>query len=114
MTKDLENFIAEIEEILKESAKTLSDESKKYLLSLKEKEDGNLTKNGAAILRWMQENRMKYHNIFTAKIIGEGLFLNPKSVSGSVRKLVTDGLVIKQGANPVSYSLTECGMTYSI
>lgn len=114
MTKDLEKFIAEIEEIFRETAKTLSDESKKYLLSLKEKEDNNLTKNGAAILRWMQENTTKYLNLFTAKVIGEALFMNSKSVSGSMRKLVADGYVKKEGTNPVTYSLTENGIYYII
>ena len=70
--------------------------------------------NGLKILQYMQQNNEKYNNIFSAKNIGEGLFLSSRSVSGSMRKLVTDEYVHKIGNNPVCYSLTEQGKNIDI
>lgn len=67
------------------------------------------TEKGIKIIKCMQENQEKYMNIFSSKTIGELLFMAPRSVSGSMKKLITDGYVIKVGANPVSYSLTDAG-----
>ena len=44
--------------------------------------------------------------------IGEGIFMSGRSVSGSMRKLVTDGYVEKVGTNPVCYGLTDTGRDY--
>lgn len=73
---------------------------------------GGMTENGVKILKIMQDNFEKYINIFTSKNIGEILFMSPRSVSGSMKKLITDGLVEKIGSNPVSYGLTELGKNY--
>ena len=78
------------------------------------KSNGEITENGLKILQYMQENNEKYNNIFSAKNIGEGLFLSSRSVSGSMRKLVTDEYVHKIGNNPVCYSLTEQGKNTDI
>ena len=78
------------------------------------KSNGEITENGLKILQYMQENNEKYNNIFSAKNIGEGLFLSSRSVSGSMRKLVTDEYVYKIGNNPVCYSLTEQGKNIDI
>jgi Mn-dependent DtxR family transcriptional regulator len=51
---------------------------------------------------------------FTAKGIGDELFISSRTVSGACRKLVTDGFVEKIGQNPVSYTLTEKGKNYKI
>ena len=59
-------------------------------------------------------NYKKYNNILTSKIIGEGLFMGSRSVSGSIRKLISDGYVEKVGSNPVTYSLTNDGINYII
>ena len=69
----------------------------------------DLTDKNKNILKWMQENVDKYHNIFNAKQIGDGLFMSGRSVSGSIRKLVSLGLVDKQGKDPVCYSITDIG-----
>lgn len=69
----------------------------------------NITEKGAKILQTMQENKTLYNNIFNAKILGELLFMAPRSVSGSIKKLVTDGYVEKLGSNPISYKLTQLG-----
>ena len=54
-----------------------------------------------------------YNNIFTAKSLGEAIGLGSKVVSGSMRKLVLDGFFEKIGANPVSYAITEKGLSFN-
>lgn len=71
-----------------------------------------ITENGIKILKIMQNKLDQYNNIFTSKNIGEFLFMSPRSVSGSMKKLITDGYVIKLGLNPVSYGLTDLGKNY--
>jgi DNA-binding MarR family transcriptional regulator len=44
-----------------------------------------------------------------AKDIAEALFVSSRTVSGAMRKLVTDGFVEKIGQDPVMYSITEKG-----
>lgn len=68
-----------------------------------------ITENGAKILAYMQENYQKYNNVFKAKEIGEGLFVSSRSVSGSMKKLITEGFVEKIDSNPVAYSITDKG-----
>lgn len=68
-----------------------------------------ITENGAKILAYMQENYQKYNNVFKAKEIGEGLFVSSRSVSGSMKKLITEGFVEKIGSDPVAYSITDKG-----
>lgn len=68
-----------------------------------------ITENGAKILTYMQENYQKYNNVFKAKEIGEGLFVSSRSVSGSMKKLITEGFVEKIGSDPVAYSITDKG-----
>ena len=69
----------------------------------------DLTDKNKSILKWMQDNFPKYLNTFSAKQIGDGLFMSGRSVSGSIRKLITLGLVEKRDKDPVFYSLTEAG-----
>lgn len=68
-----------------------------------------ITENGAKILVYMQENYQKYNNVFKAKEIGEGLFVSSRSISGSMKKLITEGFVEKVGSDPVAYSITDKG-----
>ena len=70
------------------------------------------TENGIKILKCMQENEEKYMNIFKAKDIGEILFMAPRSVSGSMKKLINEGYAEKIGINPVAYGLTDAGKKY--
>ena len=73
---------------------------------------GGMTESGEKVLTWMLENEKEYSNIFSAKVIGEGLFTSSRVVSGAMRKLVTDGYVEKAGQNPVSYSLTDTARSW--
>lgn len=101
--------------ILEEWITTATDEEKIAYVrdaidSAKEEGSMELTDKNKNILAWMQENREKYNNIFTAKQIGDELFMSGRAVSGSVRKLVAAALVAKSGQNPVCYSLTDNGI----
>ena len=77
------------------------------------KSNGEITENGLKILKYMQEKQEQHNNIFSSKDIAEGLHITSRSVSGSMRKLVTDSYVEKLGNNPVCYSLTEQGKLFS-
>ena len=94
-----ECFIQEIEEALRCDPEFLSAPAKEYFESLKA--ESNVT-------------TIEFNNVFKAKDIGEGLFISPKSVSGSMRKLLKDGFVSKIGTNPVCYSLTDYGSGYEV
>lgn len=69
-----------------------------------------ITENGAKILKYMQENYQKYNNVFKSKEIGEGLFISSRSVSGSMKKLITEGFVNKIGTDPVAYEISQKGI----
>ena len=62
----------------------------------------------------MQENKDTYNNIFKAKEIGEGMGITSRTAGGAMRKLVTDGYLEKMGENPVSYSLTDLGISIDL
>ena len=117
-----EIFIQEIEELLADHCKTfgtdgLSEGARAYFEQLKatpEKEKAPFTENGAKVLIWMQENYESYNNILKAKEIGDGLFCSSRTVSGAMRKLITDGYVSKTEGTPTCYSLTELGMSVTV
>jgi DNA-binding MarR family transcriptional regulator len=117
-----EMFIQEVEELLADRRKTfgedgLSEGARAYFETLKatpEKEKAPFTENGAKVLIWMQENYESYNNILKAKEIGDGLFCSSRTVSGAMRKLVTDGYVSKTEGTPTCYSLTELGMNVTV
>ena len=115
-----EIFIQEIEELLADRCKTfgddgLSQEARAYFEALKttqEKEKPPFTENGAKVLKWMQENYDAHNNILKAKEIADGLFIpSSRTVSGALRKLITDGYVDKIAGSPVCYSLSALGMS---
>ena len=70
-----------------------------------------LTDGGKKILKYMQECGIP---ALKAKDIAEGLFISSRGVSGSLRKLVTDGFCEKVGQDPVVYTLTEKGKNFVI
>lgn len=113
-----EIFIKEVENTIKDCPDFFSLEALEYFETLKnttEKVKAPFTENGAKALEYMQNNYDSCNNIFKAKDIAEGLFLaSSRSVSGSLRKLVTDGYVIKIDGTPACYSLTETGKTCEI
>ena len=90
----------------------LADEYWNEFKAGKVKGSKGMTENGAKLLSWMQENVENMSNMFTSKEIAEGLFTSGRSISGSMRKLVSDGYVEKINGNPIRYSLTEAGRNY--
>ena len=68
----------------------------------------------------MQENYDHYNNILKAKEIAEGMFaingttITSRTVSGAMRKVITDGYVEKTTGTPVCYSLTDLGKTVEV
>jgi len=107
-----QTFINEVQSMIDElNYEWKSDEAKSYwtaFISQKEVEKPEFTDNGKLILQYMQENTTD-GEMFTAKSIGEGLLCSSRTVSGAIRKLVTDGYVEKVGQDPVVYTLTENG-----
>jgi hypothetical protein len=79
------------------------------------KEEGKplFTDTGRLILGYMQKHQTDMP-IAKAKDIGEGLFVSSRKVSGSMRKLVSEGYVEKIGQDPVVYELTDKGRTANI
>ena len=65
------------------------------------------TEKGIAIIKEMRE----VNDWISAKSLGERMDISGRSVSGTMRKLVTDGYVEKQAGNPASYKITDKGMT---
>lgn len=83
--------------------------SRQYWDSLTtEKEKPEFTDNGKLILKYLQDT-VSDRPEQKAKEIGEGLLISSRTVSGAIRKLVTDGYVDKVSQDPVIYALTEKG-----
>lgn len=102
--------VVDITELKKDCDISIAIDFFEELKSNKEISANNkLTENGIKILKFMQENYQKYNNVFKAKDIGEGLFTSGRSVSGSMKKLVTEGFVEKIGSDPVTYAITNKG-----
>ena len=101
----MNDFLKELEIYTKD----FKPEVLEFYNELKEKSKSTFTEKGKKILVCMKENEEKYSNSFNAKLIGELLFMPPRSVSGAVKKLLNEGYVSKKGTNPVSYEITDLG-----
>lgn len=73
----------------------------------KEAEKPMFTDNGKLILTFLQKHQDI--EMWKAKDIAEELFISSRTVSGAMRKLVTDKYVEKIGKEPVVYTLTNAG-----
>lgn len=73
-----------------------------------------ITEKGLEILQAMQSEVEVRNNLFKAADIGSILDKPAKAVSGSLRKLVSDGFVEKIGEKPIVYVLTEKGKTFEV
>lgn len=91
----------------------MTENVKKYIETLSGIKDEKpiITDNGKVILDYMQKTDVP---MMKAKDIGDGLMISSRKVSGSLRKLVTDGFVEKVGQDPVIYALTEKGKNFII
>lgn len=75
-------------------------------------EKPTFTDSGKLIIDFLQKNPSTL--MWKARDIAEGLFISSRTVSGAMRKLVSDGFVEKVGTEPVIYSLTEIGKNIEI
>lgn len=114
-----QEFISYVENLIdftKEmDAPVMSDGAQSYweaFCSVVEVEKPLFTDNGKMILKYLQENSDT--ECWKAKDIAEGLFVSSRTVSGAIRKLVTDGFVEKMSQDPVVYSITEKGKNTEI
>lgn len=109
------DFIDSIEHAINDGSLNLSETALSFYEAFKGTGAGSdkpvLTENGAKILKYLQENPDK---VFKSKEIAEGIMVSSRAVSGSIRKLVTDGFVDKLNDEPCIYSITEKGINYNI
>jgi DNA-binding MarR family transcriptional regulator len=114
MTKK-DEFIKYVEDLIDGNHYEMSENVRLYWEAFKGKveEDKPLfTDNGKLILQYLQDNQST--PMWKAKDIAEGMFVSSRTVSGAMRKLVSDGYIEKVGQDPVIYSLTEKGKTVEI
>ena len=71
------------------------------------------TDNGKLVMQYLKEQPVDGPAL-KSRDIAEALFISSRTVSGAMRKLVTDGFVEKIGQDPVMYSLTEKGKNIEI
>jgi len=106
---NMKEFLDEIDSAIN-IKEQLSDDANIFYQELRNKIKPNFTDNGKKILQCMKDNSNDYRG-FNAKQIGELLFMSPRSVSGSLRKLINEGYCEKVGTNPITYQLTSLGKT---
>lgn len=102
------SFIEEIESTVDISA--LSEGAQEFWNAYKteqKKEKPPFTDNGKLILTYLQDNPDTL--TWKAKDIADGLGVASRTVSGAIRKLVTDGYVVKVSTDPVIYGLSDLG-----
>ena len=112
-----DSFIKMVQDLIEQSTAELSEEGLVYFEALKESKAGEkpaFTDNGKLIMLHMKDKTEEVNNLFKAKDIAEGIFVSSRSVSGAIRKLVTDGYVEKVGQDPIIYSLTTLGKEVEI
>ena len=93
--KYVENFPEEAQNYFKTFKETVSENKKEF------------TENGKIILTCLKDNSEV--SMWKAKDIADKIELSSRTVSGALRKLVSDGYVEKTGKNPVIYNITEKG-----
>ena len=112
-----EAFIDYVTKIMDELAvPEMNEEAQEYWYALRfkeEKEKPMFTDNGKLIMEYLKSlpddvSAMK------SKDIAEALVVSSRTVSGSMRKLVSDGFVEKIGDSPVLYKITEKGKNVKI
>ena len=117
MATKKETFINEVKRAIEKTGKSVEDwfsedglDFWNGLLIAGDTTKPKFTENGKLILQYLKDNKDKYNNIFKAKEVGEGLGISSRTVSGGMRKLVTDGYVDKVGQDPVAYAITTKGI----
>lgn len=110
------DFIDSIEQALNNGNLILSEEALSFYNALKDDPATTgkpvLTENGAKILSYLQSSGMG--KVYKAKEIADGICISSRSVSGAIRKLVSDGFVDKINNEPCIYSITDKGINFNI
>jgi len=110
MTDERKNiFIDTVEELFRAYPMSVPAEALDFFEDYKKGRGGSkpFTEKGIAVLKAMRE----VDDWIIAKSLGEKMDVSGRSVSGTLRKLVTDGYVEKREGNPASYRITEAGKT---
>lgn len=110
-------FINYVKALIESQIKSIdmSDDARSYWEALcggNEEEKPIFTDNGKLVMKYLQD--LSNDTPIKAKEIAEGMFVSSRTVSGSMRKLVSDGFVEKVGQDPVMYALTEKGKNIKI
>lgn len=120
MNKSKREQFIELVDLLMEDAAINKDEWTDALIYFealkmqKDKEKPVITDKGTEILLYIQNNYQNYKNMFSAKVIAEGMGAATKSVSASMRGLVTGGFLEKISDKPVIYSITDAGKNFDL
>lgn len=77
-----------------------------------ENEKSAVTDNGKLIIKFLQDHADT--KMWKAKDMAEEMMVTSRKISGSMRKLVTDGYVERLGQDPIVYALTEKGKEFII
>ena len=110
MTDERKNiFIDTVEELFQAYPMNVPTEALEFFEDYKKSKSTAkaYTDKGIAVIKALRE----IDDWITAKSLGEQMDVSGRSVSGAMRKLVTDGYVEKQAGNPASYRITEKGKT---
>ena len=103
-------FIDTVEELFKAYPMNVPEEAASFFEDYKKAKESNkkaFTDKGINIILAMRE----IDDWITAKTLGEKMDISGRSVSGTMRKLVSEGYIDKMAGSPASYKITEKGMT---
>ena len=110
-----EEFIKYVEAMMENSSVVMNEYAQKYWEALKVETSSDkpiLTDDGKNILRYLREHLET--TLWKSREIAEGLEISSRKVSGSMRKLVSDGFIEKIGKDPAIYTLTDNGKNIEI
>lgn len=109
-----DKFIKFVEDLVQKTNCSMDEDVKEFFDVLKNNVNlkVEMTDNGKMLLKFLQENTEKEY--YKSKDIADALGISGRTVSGSMRKLVTDGYVDKIGENPIIYAITEKGKNYKL
>ena len=114
MSNEFLNFVNKLMEANPELTEQLMTKNISNYLTMfaNETVKPELTENGKAILSYLQENLID--KPFKSADVAQGMGISARGISGSLRKLVSDGFCNKTGKDPIVYELTEKGRNFII
>jgi len=108
-----EEFIKCVKDAVEKCPDLFTENALLYLKALEEGKKASapiMTENGKNVLSYMQANIKPAK----ARDISDNLGISSRTVSGALRKLVSDGFVEKTSDSPVIYVITEKGKNFKI